>query len=92
MLRSFSRIGLFVILWTVALQVTLSMGFPRHEYRNQLSCPPPGGLPASLISLALAGGFFTTRTTWEAQNESRHIFSKTLLKHLIMQVANVLFL
>ena len=37
-----------------------------------LSCPPPGIIadswikPASLMSLALAGEFFTTRATWEA--------------------------
>ena len=37
-----------------------------------LPCPLPGDLPdpgiepASLISLALAGGFFTTSATWEA--------------------------
>ena len=37
-----------------------------------MPCPPPGDLPnpgvkpASLMSPALAGGFFTTRTTWEA--------------------------
>ena len=37
-----------------------------------LPCPPPGDLPnlgsepMSLMSPALAGGFFTTSTTWEA--------------------------
>ena len=37
-----------------------------------MPCPPPGdppdpGIePASLMSLALAGGFFTTRANWEA--------------------------
>ena len=37
-----------------------------------LSCPPPGNLPdpgiepASLVSSALAGGFFTSSATWEA--------------------------
>ena len=36
-----------------------------------LPCPPPGDLPdpgielASLLSLALAGEFFTTSATWE---------------------------
>ena len=38
-----------------------------------LPCPPPGNLPnqgiqpVSLMSPALAGGFFTTSTTWETQ-------------------------
>ena len=30
--------------------------------------PDPGIKPASLLSLALAGGFFTTSTIWEAHN------------------------
>ena len=29
--------------------------------------PDPGVKPTSLMSLSLAGGFFTTITTWEAQ-------------------------
>ena len=32
--------------------------------------PNPGIKLASLTSSALAGGFFTTRTTWEAQKQS----------------------
>ena len=41
-----------------------------------MPCPPPGDLPdpgiepASLMSLALAGGFFTTREAWEAWEAS----------------------
>ena len=62
--------------WTVASQALGSMGFSRQEYWNGLPCPPlgGGGLPnpeiqlTSLMSLALAGGFFTTSTTWEAPN------------------------
>ena len=48
-----------------------SMGFSRQEYLSGLPCPPPGDLfnrgikSTSLISSALAGGFFTTRATWE---------------------------
>ena len=61
-----------VILWTVAHQDPLSMGFARQEYWSGLPCPPLGDLPnpgiepGSLTSPALAGGFFTTSTTWEA--------------------------
>ena len=33
MLSRFSRVWLFVTLWSVALQGCLSMGFPRQEYR-----------------------------------------------------------
>ena len=45
------------------------MGFSKQEYWSGLPCPPPGDLPNPRIepnSLALAGGFFTTSTTWEA--------------------------
>ena len=51
--------------------VPLSMRFLRQEYWNGLPCSPPGDLPdpgikpASLMSPALAGGFFTTSATWE---------------------------
>ena len=49
------------------------MGFSRQENWSGLLCPSPGGLPnlgmepVSLMSPTLAGGFFTTSTTWEAQ-------------------------
>ena len=62
----FSCCKLFVILWTVACQASLSMGFSRLEYWSGLPYPSPGDLPnpgikpASLISPALAGKFFTT--------------------------------
>ena len=36
---------LFVILWTVALQAPLSLGFSRQEYWSGLPGPPPGDLP-----------------------------------------------
>ena len=71
-LSHFSCVWLCVILWTVAHQSPLSMGFSRQEHWSGLPCPPPGGLPdpgvqpASLLSAALAGGLFTTSATWEA--------------------------
>ena len=47
------------------------MGFSRQEYWSGLAHPPtdlpdPGIESISLMSPALAGGFFTTRATWEA--------------------------
>ena len=57
----------------LARQAPLSMGFSRQDYWSGLPCPPPGNLsypgvkPESLMSPALAGGFFTTSDTWEAQ-------------------------
>ena len=55
-----------------AHEAPLSMGFSRRESWSGLPFPPPGDLPnpgiepLSLMSLALAGGFFTASTTWEA--------------------------
>ena len=40
-----SHVQLFVILWTVAHQAPLSMGFSRQEYWSGLPCLPPGHLP-----------------------------------------------
>ena len=71
-LSLFSRVLLFATQWTVAYQAPLSMGFSRQEYWSGLPCPPPGDLPdpgiepMSLMSPALAGGFFITSSTWEA--------------------------
>ena len=73
MLSCFSPVQLFATPWTVACQAPLCMGFSQQEHWSGLPCPSPGDLPdteiepASFISPALAGGFFTTRTTWEAQ-------------------------
>ena len=72
-LSCFSRVWLFVTPWTVAHQSPLSMGFPRQEYWSGLPGPPPRDLPdsgiepESLMSPALADGFFTTSATWEAR-------------------------
>ena len=79
MLRRFSGVRLYVTLWTIACQAPLSIGFSRQEYWSGLLCPSPGNLPdsgnepASLTSLALAGGFFTTSATWEAPAKSRKL-------------------
>ena len=42
-----------------------NIGMGCHEDPGDL--PDPGMEPESLMSPALAGGFFTTSTTWEAQ-------------------------
>ena len=59
MLSHLGPVLLFVTLWAVAHQASLSMGFSRQEYLSGLPCPPPGDLPdpgiepASLVSPAL---------------------------------------
>ena len=69
LLSRFSRVWLFVTLWTVARHVPLSMRFSRQGYWGGLPCLPPGNLPEpriepeSLTTPALAGGFLTTSAT-----------------------------
>ena len=53
------------------LQGLLSVEFSSHEYWHGLlfpipeDLPDPGIEPASLVSPALAGRFFTASSTWE---------------------------
>ena len=74
MLSHFSHVLLFVILWTVARQVPLSMRILQARILEWVAMPStrdlpnPGTEPVSLMSLALAGWFFTTSATWEVQN------------------------
>ena len=65
-------------------------GILREEYWSGLPFPPPGDLPdpgtepTSLTSPALAGGFFTTGTTWEACLlifKFQQVFIDCLLNH-----------
>ena len=91
-LSRFSCVQLFTILWTVACQASLSMGFSRQEYWSGLPCPPPEDLsspgikPVSLMSPASAGGFFTTGTTWEAHIQ---VINLTKKHFSIMQICNL---
>ena len=74
-----SCLTLFAILWAIARQAPLSMGFFRQEYWSGLPFPSPGDLPElgiEPVSPALASGFFTTEPPGkplarEAQGSSR---------------------
>ena len=44
MLSRFSRVQLFVTVWTVSHQAPLSMEFSRQDYWSGLPCPPLGDL------------------------------------------------
>ena len=83
---------------TVAHQAPLSMGFPRQGYWSGLPFPSPGDLsdpglePRSPVSPVLAGGFFLTSATWEAQivaeylpNAKKHARHLTLLAIFLFQ-------
>ena len=83
-LRCFSWVWFFATSWTVAHQAPLSMEFARQKYWSGLPCLPPGALPhpriepTSLVSPALAGRLFTTRTTWEARG---HTYAAVKFSH-----------
>ena len=68
-----------VPLWTIARQTLLPMWFSRKEYWSELWCPPSRVLPHSgieptfLKSPEVAGGFFTTSATWEAQKPAHRL-------------------
>ena len=70
-LSHFCHVLLFATPWIVACQIPLSVGFSRQEHWSGLPCPPPGDLldpgiePTYLMSLVLAGGFFTSAATEE---------------------------
>ena len=65
--NSLSHVQFFVTPWTVACQASLPMGLSRREYWSGLPFPSAGIEHESLLSPALAGGFFTTSATWETQ-------------------------
>ena len=77
----FRSVRLFTTAWTVACQALLSIRFSRQV---GMPCPPlgdlsdPGIKPTSLVSPALAGRFFTTRTTWETPLQSCSSFLNLL--------------
>ena len=64
----FSCVQLFVTLWTVAHQASLSMGFPRQEYWSGLpfpslgDLPNPGIEPTSPMSPVLQADFLPSQT------------------------------
>ena len=75
-------------------QVPLPMEFSRQEYSRGVPFPTPGHLPdpgietASLASPALAGGFFTTCTTWETlwspTYQYLHLLSSTSISSVLL--------
>ena len=80
-LNHFSCVQLFVILWTVACQAPLSLGFSTQKYCSGLPCPPPGDLPDPLQGTFLPIFEPTSFTspafsaTWEALCPSKAVKS-----------------
>ena len=60
----------------IAHQSPLSVEFSTQEYWKKLPFPSPGVLPnpeikpTTFVSLALAGGFFTTSAIWKVHSQS----------------------
>ena len=69
----FSPGWLFAMLWTVACQTLLSMGFSRQNYWSRLPFHTLGDLPHLGVKLSLLCllywqvDYYTISTTWEAQ-------------------------
>ena len=90
-----SRVQVFATPWTVACQAPLSMKFSRQDCWSGLPFPSSGDLPnpgiepPSLVSPTLAGRFFTSRVTREAQQLIIcHIYF--FINHLFLLLVTVL--
>ena len=95
-LSCFSHVRLFTTLCTIVCQAPLSMGFSRQEYWSGLPCLPLGDLPnpevdlSSLMFPALAGRFFTTSATWEA-NLLSVLYKIKIPRALCLHILGILF-
>ena len=74
-LKCFSRVRLFVTLWTVACQAPLSVGSPGENAGVGCCAHLQGvfltqGLNPHLWFPARAGRFFTTSATWDAHTSA----------------------
>ena len=69
MLSCFRCVQLFAILWTVACQAPLSMGFSRKGHWNGLPCSPPRDPPGAGIKPASPAlqGVLCPWSRWEAR-------------------------
>ena len=80
-----SHVQLFATSWA-----PLSMEFSRQEYWSGLPFPIPGDLPdpgiepTSLVSPALAGRYFTSGVTWEANQTTREFPSLLIFEFLFL--------
>ena len=75
--------------WTIVHQAPWSMEFSRQEYWSGLLFPIPGDLPdpgiepASPVSPALAGRFFTTEPP--PQHDNMYIHTQVYISHPLFQ-------
>ena len=70
--QSFSQVQLFAILWTIAYQAPLSLGYPMQEYWSRLPFPSPGDFswprdPTRVSYISYMGRWILYHwVTWEA--------------------------
>ena len=94
-LSCFGYDQLFATLWTVACQASLSMRFSWQEYWRKLPCrpsrdlPDPETEPASLMSPALAGRFFTTSATGKPCGNTFH-YNYAFAKFVFIYLGDIL--
>ena len=95
-----SHARLFLTAWTVACQPPLSMQLPRLEHWSGLLFPTPGNLPnpgiepASLVSPALKGRFFTAvppGKLWGGVGEAQFNKYCTVVNRTIKVLLNIIF-
>ena len=67
------------MLWTVARQAPLSLGFPRQEYWSRLPCPLPGDLPNP--------GIEPRSPTLQANSLPAELPGKPLYNHLHIMIS-----
>ena len=68
-LSHLNRVQLFAILWTVARQVPLSMGFSSQEYWSRLPRLSPGDLPGPGIELTSAALYVQSIANQESSSK-----------------------
>ena len=90
LLSRFSRVQLFVTPWTIALQVSLSMGFSRQEHWSGLPFPPPGDLPHPGIKLNVSWGFWIAGGFFTAEGKPCFLWGTRLLWVYDKPTANII--
>ena len=84
-----------MLLWTIACQALLCLGFPRQEYWSGLPLPTPGDLPkpgiepVSFVFPALACGFFTTVPPGKPMTQFRLVQHILCLAHSVIYATDV---
>ena len=89
-----SLVRLVAMLWTVASQSPLSMGFSRQEYWSGLPCPPPRHLPdpelesACPVSLALQMDSLPTEPPGKPLRMTGGVLKTTNARHSELGILN----